>query len=170
MKGNQGDFQPQNRNCSNQGAFQPWSWQKGTKGIFNLGIGTVATRGFLTLILTKANQGVFQPWNWNYGNQGVFQPRSWWKETKELFNLGTGIVVTKGLFNLNLDEKEHGAFQPWNLNLLEKYMSVSHTKHTQWKINESTSFAIDNIYYVSFKIEKQDSVPCVGGKISNVPK
>ena len=37
-------------------------------------------------------------------------------------------------------------------NLLEKYMFVSHTKHTQQKINESTSFAIDNMYYVSFRI------------------
>ena len=36
--------------------------------------------------------------------------------------------------------------------LLEKHMFVSHTKHTQWKINKSTSFAIDNMYYVNFKI------------------
>ena len=34
----------------------------------------------------------------------------------------------------------------------EKYMFVSHTKHTQRKINGSTSFAIDNMYYVSFRI------------------
>ena len=25
-------------------------------------------------------------------------------------------------------------------------------KHAQWKINGSTSFAIDNIYYVNFRI------------------
>ena len=36
--------------------------------------------------------------------------------------------------------------------MLEKYMFVSHTKYTQGKINESTSFAIDNMYYVSFRI------------------
>ena len=36
--------------------------------------------------------------------------------------------------------------------LLEKHTFVSHTKHTQQKINGSTSFAIDNMYYVSFKI------------------
>ena len=36
--------------------------------------------------------------------------------------------------------------------LLEKYMFVSHTKHMQRKINGSTSFAIDNICYVSFRI------------------
>ena len=36
--------------------------------------------------------------------------------------------------------------------ILEKYMFVSHTKHTQRKINESTSFAIDNMYNVNFRI------------------
>ena len=34
----------------------------------------------------------------------------------------------------------------------KKHMFVSHTKHTQRKINESTSFTIDNIYYVNFRI------------------
>ena len=29
---------------------------------------------------------------------------------------------------------------------------VLHTKHTQWKINGSTSFAIDNIYYLNLRI------------------
>ena len=29
---------------------------------------------------------------------------------------------------------------------------VSHTKHTQWKINRSTLFTIDNMYCVDFKI------------------
>ena len=43
--------------------------------------------------------------------------------------------------------------------MLEKYMFVSHTKHTQRKINGSTSFAIDNIYYVNFRIQEQESVP-----------
>ena len=36
----------------------------------------------------------------------------------------------------------------WSLShskVLEKHMFVSHTKHTQWKINGSTSFAIDNM-------------------------
>ena len=45
------------------------------------------------------------------------------------------------------------------LNMLEKYMFVSHTKHTQRKINKFTSFAIDNMYYVSFRILEQESVP-----------
>ena len=31
--------------------------------------------------------------------------------------------------------------------MLEKYMFVSHTKHTQRK-----TFAIDNMYYINFKI------------------
>ena len=29
---------------------------------------------------------------------------------------------------------------------------VLHTKHMQWKINGSTSFAIDNIYYLNLRI------------------
>ena len=37
-------------------------------------------------------------------------------------------------------------------------MFVSHTKHMQRKINVSTSFAIDNMYYVSFRIEEQENV------------
>ena len=36
--------------------------------------------------------------------------------------------------------------------MMEKHMFVSHTKHTQGKINGSTSFAIDNMYYVNFRI------------------
>ena len=28
----------------------------------------------------------------------------------------------------------------------------TYTNHTQWKINGSTSFAIDNMYYVNFRI------------------
>ena len=39
--------------------------------------------------------------------------------------------------------------------LLEKHMYVLHTKHTQRKINESTSFAIDNMYYVNFRIKNK---------------
>ena len=35
-------------------------------------------------------------------------------------------------------------FHGWCNFLLEKYMFVSHTRHTQQKINRSTSFAIDN--------------------------
>ena len=45
---------------------------------------------------------------------------------------------------------------------MEKYMFVSHTKHMQWKINRSTSFTIDNMYYVNFRIQEQDSVPWCG--------
>ena len=41
-------------------------------------------------------------------------------------------------------------------------MFVSHIKHTQWKINGSTSFIIDNMYYVNFKIQEQESVPWCG--------
>ena len=37
------------------------------------------------------------------------------------------------------------------LYMMENYMFVSHTKHTQWKINGSISFAIDNMYYVNFR-------------------
>ena len=33
-------------------------------------------------------------------------------------------------------------------------MFVSHTKHMQQKINESTSFTIDNMYYVNFRIQE----------------
>ena len=46
--------------------------------------------------------------------------------------------------------------------LLEKYMFISHKKHTQRKINGSTSFAIDNMYYISFRIYKQESVHWCG--------
>jgi len=42
--------------------------------------------------------------------------------------------------------------------MLEKYMFVSYTKHTQWKISESISFAIDNMYYVNFNIYKNKKV------------
>ena len=38
-------------------------------------------------------------------------------------------------------------------------MFISRTGHTQRKINGSTSFAIDNMYYVNFRIEEQESVP-----------
>ena len=38
------------------------------------------------------------------------------------------------------------------LPMLEKHMFASYTKLTQWKINGSTSFAIDNMYYVNFRI------------------
>ena len=37
-------------------------------------------------------------------------------------------------------------------------MFVSHTKNTQRKINRSTSFSIDNMYYVNFRIEGQENV------------
>ena len=43
--------------------------------------------------------------------------------------------------------------------MLEKYIFVSHTKLMQQKINGSTSFAIDNMYYVNFGIQEQESVP-----------
>ena len=36
--------------------------------------------------------------------------------------------------------------------ILDKYMFVLHTKHTQWKNNGPTSFAIDNMYYINFRI------------------
>ena len=39
---------------------------------------------------------------------------------------------------------------------------VLHTKHALWKIYGSTSFAIDNMYYVNFKIQEQESVPWCG--------
>ena len=41
-------------------------------------------------------------------------------------------------------------------------MFVLHTKHMQQKINESISFAIDNMYYVNFRIQEQKSVPWCG--------
>ena len=34
-------------------------------------------------------------------------------------------------------------------------MFISHTKYTQRKINGSTSFAIDNMHYVSFRIQNK---------------
>ena len=49
-----------------------------------------------------------------------------------------------------------------NVMLLEKYMFVLHTRHTQRKINGSTSFAIDNMYYANFRIQEQVSVPWCG--------
>ena len=46
--------------------------------------------------------------------------------------------------------------------MLEKNMFLSHTKHTQQKINRSTSFTIDNIYHANFRIQEQVSVPGCG--------
>ena len=46
--------------------------------------------------------------------------------------------------------------------LLEKYMFISHKKHTQRKINGFILFAIDNMYYITFRIYKQESVPWCG--------
>ena len=43
--------------------------------------------------------------------------------------------------------------------IVGKTWFVSHTKDTQRKINGSTSFAIDNMYYVNFRIEEQENVP-----------
>ena len=34
--------------------------------------------------------------------------------------------------------------------MIDTYMFVLHTKHMQRKINGSTLFAIDNMYYVNF--------------------
>ena len=45
-------------------------------------------------------------------------------------------------------------------------MFVLHTKYTQQKINGSTSFVIDNMYYVNFRIQEQESVPW-SGEIQN---
>ena len=56
-----------------------WMVIKVAKRLFNPGLELWRPRGFSTLILTKGNQGVF--------------------------NLRTGAVATKGLFNLNLDER-----------------------------------------------------------------
>ena len=39
--------------------------------------------------------------------------------------------------------------------MLEKYMFVLHTKHTRRKINGSTSFAIDNIYYENLEFKNK---------------
>ena len=62
--------------------------------------------------------------------------------------LGMG-VGSKGLMNPLEDRFSYA----WvRVILLEKYMFVSHTKHTQQKINRSTSFVIDNMHYVNFKI------------------
>ena len=48
------------------------------------------------------------------------------------------------------------------MKLMEKCIFVMQTKHMQRKINGSTSFAIDNMYYISFRIYKQESVPWCG--------
>ena len=41
---------------------------------------------------------------------------------------------------------------PIDASVVRKTWFVSHIKHTKQKINRSTSFAIDNIYYVNFRI------------------
>ena len=46
--------------------------------------------------------------------------------------------------------------------LFGKTQFVLHAKHTQRKINESTLFTIDNMYYVNFRIYEQESVPWCG--------
>ena len=38
------------------------------------------------------------------------------------------------------------------MKLMEKCIFVMQTKHMQRKINGSTSFAIDNMYYINFRI------------------
>ena len=43
-------------------------------------------------------------------------------------------------------------FKPIHEYSVGKTWFVYHTKYMQWKINESTLFAIDNMYYVNFKI------------------
>ena len=69
------------------------------------------------------------------------------------------IDVKTAFLNSNLEEeiyimqsKGFIAKNQEHMILLDKYMFVSHTKHTQWKINGSTLFAIDNMYYVNLKI------------------
>ena len=47
---------------------------------------------------------------------------------------------------------------PIDASVVRKTWFVSHIKHTKQKINRSTSFAIDNIYYVNFRIKEQESV------------
>ena len=46
--------------------------------------------------------------------------------------------------------------------MLKKYMFISYTKYTRRKINGSISFTIDNMYYVNFRIQEQESVPWCG--------
>ena len=43
--------------------------------------------------------------------------------------------------------------------VLEKYMFVSRTKNMQRKNSGSTSFTIDNMCYINFRIQEQESVP-----------
>ena len=115
MKGNQGAFQPWNRSYDDQGDFQPWSWWKVTKGLFNLGTRVVTTKGLFNLnlewMVIKVTKRLFNPdleWlRWprgfsililNYGgDQEAFWSWSW-------------IVATKGLFNLDLNEREPRRF------------------------------------------------------------
>ena len=88
-----------------QGAFQPWSWRKGTNELFNLGIEAITTKGHFNLYFELWHPRDFPTSILNYDNQRAFQSWSWRKETKRLFNLGTRAVATKGLFNLDLEEK-----------------------------------------------------------------
>ena len=48
------------------------------------------------------------------------------------------------------------------IKMLKKYMFVLHIKHMQRKINGFTLFAIDNMYYVNFIIQEQESVSWCG--------
>ena len=94
-----------------------------TKGIFNLYLdkGNVYDqRGFSTSILTKDNQRAFQPWNQTCLRSRGFAISILMKElsaTKGLFNLDLDerTVYGQGLFNLDLNERSvcnQGAFQP----------------------------------------------------------
>ena len=67
----------------------------------------------------------------------------WWKTHWEVCLLRIVLVTHEGVLLV---------CSSLGKELLEKHMFVSHTKHMQWKINGSTSFAIDNMYYINFRI------------------
>ena len=71
------------------------------------------------------------------------------KTTMDLMKALSGMYEKSSANNKVLLMKK--LFNP-KMVVLEKYMFVSHTKYTQRKINGSTSFAIDNMHYVNFRI------------------
>ena len=53
-------------------------------------------------------------------------------------------------------------WRPLWYQLLEKHIFILHTRHTQQKINGSTLFAINNMYYANFRTQEQESIPWCG--------
>ena len=75
-----------------------------------------------------------------------------------LYKQGLDLIIQHILLRSRRDtfshsQISHPSFLVFSFKLgVGKTHVLSRTKHMQWKINRSTSFAIDNMYYVNFRI------------------